>query len=210
MKDFYAAMQEALGYSSELLAAKLAERRFVPIDGKIDREKADGIRKVLTAMELKEVAPITLLISSEGGNVTAGNRIIDMIQALHSPVDGLIIDYAGSMAVDILLMCRKRSALPHAEIFIHYTRWGLEVVCDRDDISDEDIADFRKRATAARREREEFYMKRLRRTRKEVVGLLRMGEKYSRDFTAREALEIGFIDKIDTKFKIFDPPAQRD
>jgi ATP-dependent protease ClpP protease subunit len=209
MKDVYSEMQEALGMTPKIAAAKFAEQRFVPLDGKIDREKSHGICKVLIALDLKEVAPITILISSGGGEVSPSNSIGDTIRTIHSPVDGLVLDFAGSMAVDVLLMCRTRRALPHAKIFVHHTRSHFDVICDSDDLRDSDVDKLRRMMTANKISREDLYMRRLHKTREEVADLFRIGEKYDRDYTAQEALALGFIDEIDTTFKMFDKPEKK-
>ena len=209
MKDIYTAMQEFLGLTPETLAIKLAEHRMVPVNGKMDREKSDAICRTIIAFEMKEIAPITLLISSGGGDVSSSNSIGDMIQSIYSPVDGLIIDHAESMAVDILLMCRVRRALPHAEFFVHFTRSGFKVVADSDTITNSEIATFKKRMTANKKAREDFYMARLGKSRKEIHDLFRLGEKYDLYYTAQEALRLGIIDEIDTTFKYFIKPPKK-
>ena len=201
--DIYEAMERSLGVTMEILGQKLAERRLVPLRGKLDKDMANGICGTLVALDLKEAAPITLLISSNGGDVPSGKYIGDIIQTLRSPVDGLVIDRAASMAVDVLLTCRKRRALPHAEIYVHFTRCGFEVVRDSEAISDIDIAALTKKLTDDKRDREDLYMARLGKTRDQVHELFRLGEKYSLDYSADQALKLGFIDEIDRTFKFF-------
>ena len=205
MKDIYTAMQEALGSTSEAMAAKLAERRFVPIIGKIDREKVEGLGKILPVLDLKEVAPITLLISSGGGSIACSRYIGGIIDALHSPVDALVIERAASAAVDIVLMCRKRRALPTSTFFLHFARCTFEATLNSDIITAEDIAIFKKRMTANKRALEELYARRLGKKRAEIHRLFGIGEKYDIDYTASEALKLGIIDEIDTTFKYFEP-----
>jgi ATP-dependent protease ClpP protease subunit len=206
VKEIYAAMQKALGFTAETMAAKLAKHRVLIIDGKIDSERSTDICRVLAALELKEVAPITLLISSGGGDVLPANTIGDTIRALHSPVDGLVIGRAASMAVDLLLMCRTRRALPHAEFFVHFIRCNFNIVCDSDKVVGGDITAIKQKMTAGKKARENLYMKRLGKSRREVQDLFRLGEKYDLNYTAREALALGIIDEIDSKFKLFDLP----
>jgi ATP-dependent protease ClpP protease subunit len=96
--------------------------------------------------------------------------------------------------------------LPTAEFFVHFTRTGFECVRDSDEISDREIAMIKKQMTDDKKEREDLYIKRLKKSREEIHELFRLGEKYrSLDYTSQEALELGIIDKIETDFKFFGP-----
>jgi ATP-dependent protease ClpP protease subunit len=156
-------------------------------------------------MDFKEVKPITLLITSGGGNVEAGGQIISIIRSIRSPVDGLVIGHAGSMAVDVLLSCRERRAFPEARIFMHFTRCGFEVICDSDEITEHDVAALKKKMTSERDRAKNLYAKRLKKSEAEINRLFWLGEKYNLDYNAEEALTLGVIDRIDYDFKFFEP-----
>ncbi len=193
-----------IGISDEQLAKNMTDRRMVPLHGKIDGDMARGIVKVMLALDFREVAPITLIIGSGGGDVGSSKHICGGINMLRSPVDGLVVERCASMAVDILLNCRERRAIPTAEFFVHFTRTRFECVRDSDAITDREIAIIRKQMTDDKRERENLYMKRLGKGREEVHELFRLGEKFqSVEYTAKEALEMGIIDEIETEFKFF-------
>ncbi len=199
-------MMESLGVSEDAVAKNMTGRRLIPIRGKIDSNMADGIIRVMLALDFKEVAPITLLIASGGGDVGSSKHIYGAIQMARSPVDGLVIGRCASMAVDILLSCRERRALPTADFFVHFTRTGFECVRDSDEISDGEIAMIKKQMTDDKKGREDLYMKRMKKSREEIHELFRLGEKYrSLEYTSQEALELGIIDKIETDFKFFGP-----
>lgn len=199
-------MTEALGYQFKTGVPKLIECRTVPLNGKINPEMADGICETLIAFDLNEIKPITLLIvSSGGGDVIAGRKIINTINILRSPVDCMVLNRAGSMAVDILLSCRKRLASPEAQFFVHFTRCGFEAIHDSDEITEADIATMKRIMTGQKDEREDLYMKRLKKSRAEIQQLFHLGEKFSYDHSAREALALGMIDGIVTNFKLFEP-----
>jgi ATP-dependent protease ClpP protease subunit len=162
----------------------------------------------LVAYELKEVKPITLLINSSGGDVKPGRNLGDVIKSLNSPVNGLVTDHAGSMAVDILLMCNERTALPASTFFVHFSRCEVEVVMDTDDLDDEDIASFRRRAVGDCEWRYELYAWRLKKSKKEIRAMFRAGEKFNLSYSAIEAKRLRMIDRIETEFKMF-PPAKK-
>lgn len=206
MKDMYSAMMEALGVSEANVAKNLANRRLVLLRGKIDSHMAERIITVMLVLDFKEVAPITMLIASDGGDVDSGKNICGAIHMLRSPVDGLVIERCASMAIDVLFSCRERRAVPTAKFFLHFPRTRFECVCDSDAITEREITMVRKQMMEDKKAHNELYMKRMKKSREEIHELLRLGEKYrSLDYTAEEALDLGIIDVIKTDFKFFGP-----
>ncbi len=202
-KNIYAEIQNAIGVNNKVLASALAKRRMVPMIGEINRDMANGLIEILTALDLKETAPITILIGSNGGSVQDGQYVYGIIDTLNSPVDGLVIRNADSMAVDILLHCRKRMALPTASFFLHFTRHKFNVIQDSEKLSEYEIGALIKNMTEGKAERENMYAKRLGKDVEEIRRLFQIGEKYHTEYPAEEALELGIIDKIVTDFKFW-------
>lgn len=200
----YSSIQRALETSDEKLAASLARRRIVPLVGKITREIGEEVTKTMVILEAKEVRPITLLISSGGGDVSAAGRIMDIISMLQSPVHGLVFGRAASMAVDILLFCASRSGMPHSEYFVHFTRCGFECISDSDTVTAEDIEALQQKFLGEKKTREKFYAEKLGITAEKVHELFRRGEKFNLDYNAEQAKALGIIQKIETDFKLFE------
>jgi ATP-dependent protease ClpP protease subunit len=207
MPNLIETMLRLPGITTDDFAKKMLEQRMVFLDGKITPELADNIVKMFLAFDLKSNAPITLLIDSKGGDVKSANKISGFIQALNSPVDGLVIGECSSMAIDILLSCRTRRALQCAIFFMHFTRHGFEVVLDSEHVSEEILHGFERRMTDDKKAREEFYAKQLKKTPEEIHKLFHLGEKYDLHYTAAQALGIGLVTEIDTNFKFFVLPA---
>lgn len=69
-------------------------------------------------------APITLLVSSPGGDVYAGLGLIDVMRDLSCPVDTVGYGLVASMASVILACGRRRSAYPHTNILLHQLMTG--------------------------------------------------------------------------------------
>ncbi len=63
--------------------------------------------------------PITLYISSPGGEVVSGLAVYDLIQTLSSPVHTVCIGTAASMGAILFLAGKKRKMYAHTKIMIH-------------------------------------------------------------------------------------------
>ena len=147
--------------------------------------------------------PIRLLIDTPGGDVAAGFKLHDFIKSLHSPVDGLVVGRADSTGATILQMCRRRLALPMSRIFCHFTRCDITLI-DRDEAFDAEMGHIVvARARRYRNNIESLYVQRTGKTVEEVRRLFYLGETYSLDLSAEEALKEGLIDEILTDFKFF-------
>lgn len=68
---------------------------------------------------VEERIPIRMYIASEGGDVFAGLGIIDAIRNSKTPVHGIVVTYAYSMASVIFATCHKRFMMPSASVLIH-------------------------------------------------------------------------------------------
>lgn len=63
--------------------------------------------------------PIMLYINSNGGEIDNGLCLIDVIKESKTPVYGVVMSYAYSMAGIILVACHKRIAFKHSTVLIH-------------------------------------------------------------------------------------------
>lgn len=82
----------------------------------------------MLVLERKDTeAPITLLVSSPGGDVYAGLGLIDVMRDLSCPVDTVGYGRVASMASIILACGRRRSAYPHTNILLHQLMTGTGV-----------------------------------------------------------------------------------
>jgi len=71
---------------------------------------------------------IYLYLSSPGGSVLEGNKIIDQIKTMEMAGVNVVCvaDFAASMAFVILQACQKRTALPSSVLMQHQMSLGLE------------------------------------------------------------------------------------
>ncbi len=206
--DMYSEIIRAAGVTENMVISAFARQRMVPLHGKIDADKADGIAKTMIAFDLKEVAPIKLIISSKGGDVTAGEAIIDAIRSLNSPVEGIVVGHAASMAIDVLFACNRRTGLPHSRYFLHFQRKGFDIVCDDEVSKKSSITAVMNKIREGKARQEKCYAERMKKPVGEIRRLLRLGEALHAEYSADDAVKLNIIDEISRNFKYFPLPKE--
>ncbi len=166
----------------------------------------DSVQK--TASELVKISfisdePITLMIQSGGGSAIPILQLGDVINSLNCPVDAVVIGDCGSMAVDLVQMCRRRIMLPSSRMLIHYIRHGQRWVCDDPEWVAKDIAYFQERITEIAEKRILLYEKRTGLRRETISEIFRHGEMHGAYFSAQQCIKMNLADEIITDFKIF-------
>ncbi len=115
-------------YFNQMVSAAPQERVLI-LEGPITQELAINVRIHLMKMEAASADdPITILINSPGGLVSAGMAIYDTIQSLECPVRTYVTGTAASMG-SILLAAGapgERRAAPNARIMIHQPSGGSQ------------------------------------------------------------------------------------
>lgn len=132
-----------------------------------------------------ERRPIILYISSNGGSVPDGYQLIDAIENSITPVYTVVVGYAYSMALLILLAGRKRFTMPNATLLMHD---GSNFIWDSGSKA-QDQADFNRRLNLRIRD---YILSHSKLTPEEYDAKLRV-EWF---MFAEEAKEKGFVDKI--------------
>ncbi|MEV6275050.1 ATP-dependent Clp protease proteolytic subunit [Nocardia sp. NPDC051832] len=152
----------------------------------------DDIANKLTAQMLLLAAEdssrdIHLYINSPGGSVTAGMAIYDTMQFIECDVATIGMGLAASMGQFLLTAGAKgkRSALPHARIMMHQPSAGIGGTA----------ADIAIQAALYRQNKEELNQLQSLHTGKPVEQIETDSDR-DRWFTAQEALEYGFIDRV--------------
>ena len=104
-----------------VLSRDLMSKRTIYLNGEINDEAALSIITQLHYLEDNSQEPITLVINSPGGSVSAGLAIYDVMQALSCPVTTAAVGLAASMAALVLAAGTKgrRYASPNSRIMIH-------------------------------------------------------------------------------------------
>jgi ATP-dependent protease ClpP protease subunit len=81
------------------------------------------VAKNLLVLDAASDAPITLRINTEGGDVSQGMAVYDVIKRCRSSIIGLVVGSAESMGCVVLQACDKRIATPHSRIMYHAGSW---------------------------------------------------------------------------------------
>ena len=111
-----------------VLSRDLMSKRTIYLNGEINDEAALSIITQLHYLEDNSQEPITLVINSPGGSVSAGLAIYDVMQALSCPVTTAAVGLAASMAALVLAAGTKgrRYASPNSRVMIHQPLGGVQ------------------------------------------------------------------------------------
>jgi ATP-dependent protease ClpP protease subunit len=189
--------------SDNEIKGALSAHRCIPIEGEITTASISEVIDVLIRFDFISNAPITLLINSMGGDCGPAFNLIDVINILHSPVDGLVLTNVGSAAVDILQGCHQRLALPHSRIWCHYVRYKMTLRSDLGELVSEAIKIAETDLSETEANVERLYSPRV--NMEEYYKICRLTEAYNIDISATSAKKIGLIDEVVTDFKLFAP-----
>lgn len=170
------------------VAEQLLDQRIIVLDTALDDEIGTRLMSQLYLLSgMDPRADICLWINSPGGSVPAMLAIMDVMHAIPNDVVTLALGLACSAGQFLLSAGTpgKRSALPHSKILMHQGSAGFGGTAVDIELQADD----------------------LRHTRDTVLGLIsghtgqpreRIFEDSLRDrwFTAQQALDYGFIDRI--------------
>ncbi len=167
---------------------RLLRERIIVLGTQVE----EGIANQITAQLLLLAAEdpekdITLYINSPGGSVTAGMAIFDTMQLIEPDVATVAMGLAASMGQFLLSAGTpgKRSCLPHARILMHQPSAGVGGTAA-------DIAIQADMLTRTKHEMAELIAEHTGQSVERIVA----DSDRDRWFTAKEALEYGFVDRI--------------
>jgi ATP-dependent Clp protease protease subunit len=170
---------------------RLLKERIVFLGTQVDDASSNLIcaQLILLAAEEPE-KDISLYINSPGGSVTAGLGIYDTMQYISCDVSTICLGLAASMGQFLLSAGApgKRYALPHSRILMHQPSGQMQGQATDIAIQAEQII-YMKRKLA---ERTAFHTG-------QTVERIEEDSDRDRWFTADEALEYGFVDKVIAK-----------
>ena len=167
---------------------QLLKERIVFIGSAIDQVTANLVCAQLILLEAEDPdKDISLYINSPGGSVTDGLAIYDTMQYVRPDVSTICVGLAASMGQ--FLLCAgapgKRFALPHSRILMHQPSGAMQGQAADIAIQAEQII-YLKRMMA---ERIAFHTG-------QPLERIETDSDRDRWFTAEEAREYGFIDKV--------------
>jgi ATP-dependent Clp protease, protease subunit len=167
---------------------RLLRQRIVFLGQQVDDEIANRIVGELLLLSAEDRhRDITLYINSPGGSVTAGMAIYDVMQYIPNDVRTVGMGMAASMGQ--MLLCAgtrgKRYALPHTRVMMHQPSGGIGGTAS-------DIRILADQLLYVKR----LFMERVSFHTGQSVEQLEKDSDRDRWFTAREALDYGFIDEV--------------
>ncbi|KHS51900.1 ATP-dependent Clp protease proteolytic subunit [Brevibacterium linens] len=170
---------------------RLLKERIIWLGSEVRDDNANAIcaQMMLLAAEDPE-ADISLYINSPGGSVTAGMAIYDTMQYIKPDVSTVAMGMAASMGQFLLSSGTpgKRYATPHARILMHQPLGGIGGTATDIKIQAELILHMKKQMAELTAQQ----------TGKSLEQILKDNDR-DHWFTAEEALEYGFIDKMVTR-----------
>ncbi|MEU4802734.1 ATP-dependent Clp protease proteolytic subunit [Actinosynnema sp. NPDC023587] len=182
-------MRSATGMNlNDSVYERLLRERIIVLGSQVE----EGIANQITAQLLLLAAEdpekdITLYINSPGGSVTAGMAIFDTMELIEPDVATYAMGLAASMGQFLLSAGTpgKRHALPHARILMHQPSAGVGGTA----------ADIAIQADMLTRTKQEMAELIAQHTGQPVERIIADSDR-DRWFTAQEALEYGFVDKV--------------
>lgn len=189
--------QSGSGDGSAEIYQRLLRERIVFLGSEVNDQSANLICAQLLLLAAEDSSKdISLYINSPGGSVTSGLAIYDTMQLVPCDVSTTCMGLAASMGQ--ILLCAgtpgKRFALPHSRILMHQPSGQMQGQAADIAIQAEQIIYLKRRLA----ERIAFH------TGQDVE---RIETDFDRDrwFTAEEAKDYGFVDKVVEKVKTVTP-----
>ena len=178
----------AYGFRRQNPYTKLFEDRIVFLGVQVDDASADDVMAQLLVLESQDPdSLITMYINSPGGSVTAGMAVYDTMQYIKPDVVTVGMGLAASMGQFLLTAGApgKRYITPHTRVLLHQPLGGAGGSATEIRINADLILGMKKELAEITAQR----------TGKSVEQIEADADR-DHWFTAREALEYGFVDQL--------------
>jgi ATP-dependent Clp protease protease subunit len=173
---------------SDSVYERLLRERIIFLGTPVDDDIANKVCAQILLLSAEDpTRDISLYINSPGGSVTAGMAIYDTMQFAECDIATFGMGLAASMGQFLLTAGTKgkRSALPHARIMMHQPSAGIGG-------SAADIAIMAQQFAHTKKELNELQALHTGKSLEQVT----LDADRDRWFTAKQALEYGFIDRV--------------
>ncbi|GAB3615880.1 ATP-dependent Clp protease proteolytic subunit [Okibacterium endophyticum] len=171
-----------------MIFKRLLEERIVFLGSEVTDESANQVcAQLLILNSIEPAKDIYLYINSPGGSITAGFAIYDTMNFVQADVTTVALGFAASMGQFLLSSGAKgkRYALPNSSVVMHQPHGGFGGTAADIQTQAKQILRFKKRMAELTSEQ----------TGKPIDQIVEDGDR-DRWFTAPEALEYGFVDRI--------------
>ena len=173
---------------SDSVYERLLRERIIFLGTQVDDDIANKLCAQILLLSAEDpTRDLALYINSPGGSVTAGMAIFDTMQFAECDIATFGMGLAASMGQFLLSAGTKgkRYALPHARIMMHQPSAGIGG-------SASDIAIMAEQFKHTKREMAELIAQHTGQTVEQITA----DSDRDRWFTAKEALEYGFVDHV--------------
>lgn len=166
------------------------KRNRVIIAGEIDRNTLMYVRQVFE-IKMGEGSPdLTVHISSNGGNVSNGLDVYDLLKFYPGKKIGVVQGFAASTAAVILQVCDWRTATTYSDVLIHHvSNQNLRLDVARDPI---ELAKFIQKMEDSQSKLYDILVGRTGKTLEEIRDTCKLDEP----MPAPAALSYGLIDQV--------------
>ncbi|WP_342760948.1 ATP-dependent Clp protease proteolytic subunit [Nocardia terpenica] len=175
---------------SDSVYERLLQNRIIFLGTQVDDDIANKLCAQILLLSAEDSSrDIQLYVNSPGGSVTAGMAIYDTMQLVECDIATYGLGLAASMGQFLLTAGAKgkRHALPHTRVMMHQPSAGIGG-------SAADISIYAEQLAHTKRELNELQALH---TGKPIEQVTADADR-DRWFTAQQALEYGFIDKVIT------------
>jgi ATP-dependent Clp protease protease subunit len=176
------------GSLDDQLTARLLHQRIIVLGQEVDDAIANRLCAQLLLLSAEDPRrDISLYINSPGGSVSAGLAIYDTMRLIPNDVSTLALGTALSMGQFLLSAGTpgKRYALPHARVLMHQGSAGIGGSAVDIEIQAENLEHTKN-----------VLMRLIAEHTGQPVQKIEADSRRDRWFTAEEALEYGFVDKV--------------
>lgn len=112
--------ETSAGLERTTIYDELLRERSLVVAGEIEPGMAMGTCQHLMRLEREDPSsPVTVYVSSPGGQVGAGLAIFDALRTISCPIRTVCTELAASMGSIVFMAGDEREMLPHAEIMVH-------------------------------------------------------------------------------------------
>lgn len=180
------------------LKRELFKKRFLLIDGEINRERSDEIDEGIFGLCTKSSESIKIIFRTNGGAPSWGLRMYDAIKSAPVEIIGYGVNRCSSAGLYPFAGCNQRIGMPHSRYLFHSMKTNFSVLHNHPfGVSVEDQVKNQLIQSELLHERKQKAMlHELNISAEKLLEIERDGDQNDRFLFPEEALEIGLLTKI--------------
>lgn len=177
---------------------EIFKKRFLLIDGEINRERSDEIDEGIFALCIKSSEPVKIIFRTNGGAPSWGLRMYDAIKSAPVEVIGYGINRCSSAGLYPLAACTERIGMPHSRYLFHSMKTTISVLHNHPFgvSADEQVRNQLIQSELLHERKQAALLSQLKISSEKLLELERDGDQNDRFLFPEEALKIGLLTKI--------------